>query len=42
MRLRHNELNKLATGFATKYDKESGYHLIKLDLSDHVKYINII
>lgn len=36
LRLKHHELNKVATGFATSYDIKSNYHLINFDLSDHV------
>lgn len=36
LRLKHHELSKVATGFATSYDIKSNYHLINFDLSDHV------
>lgn len=38
MRLKHNEINKVATGFCSEYDSKDGYHIINLDFSDHVSF----
>lgn len=43
LRLKHNEINKVATVMATKYDEKTGFHIITFDLSDHVRFTyNII
>ena len=39
LRLKHNEINKVATVMATKYDEKTGFHIITFDLSDHVRLI---
>ncbi len=38
LRLKHNEINKVATGFCSEYDSKDGYHIINLDFSDHVSF----
>ncbi len=40
LKLKHNEINKGATGYCSEYNAAEGYHIITLDLSDHVSKIN--
>jgi len=35
LRLKHNELNKVATGYSSEYNQVTGLHIIELDISDH-------
>lgn len=42
LKLKHNEINKGATGYCSEYNAAEGYHIITLDLSDHVRKSNFL
>lgn len=42
LKLKHNEINKGATGYCSEYNAAEGYHIITLDLSDHVRKLHFL